>query len=143
MRIQIKDLTESQLEKICSSHECSNCPLKAVGKNDDLCGQRLLGVGIQDIVKFREKEIEVDMPILDKKEKEYLEAVLRPFKNRVDAVGKKCYGNYYHIWFSLIPIGKISLPWFYKTSKMYQGMELNRNYTLEELGLFQEEENEN
>ena len=135
MKVKIKDLTKSQFEKICNDHVCFNCPL-AVGKND-WCGQRFLDIGIQNIVKFTEKEIEVDMPILDKKEKEYLEGVLRPFKDKVAAVGKHQYGNYYFIWFSLNPIGKTSLPWFSKTEKMYQGMELNRDYTLKELGLFE------
>ena len=138
MNVKIKDLTKSQFGKICSEHKCFNCPLKAVGKNN-LCGLQLLGIGIQNIVNFGEKEIEVDMPILDTEEKKYLEAVLRPFKDRVDAVGKHCYDNYYYVWFSLVPVGTTTLPFFSKTSKMYQGMELDRRYTLKELGLFDEE----
>ena len=86
---------------------------------------------------YRVRQDENSHSILDKEEKEYLEAVLSPFKDKVAAVGKHQYGNYYFIWFFLNPIGKTSLPWFSKTSKMYQGMELNRDYTLKELGLFE------
>ena len=76
---------------------------------------------------------------LDDKEKEYLENVLKPFRDRVKYVDKlEAY------WvdngeFIFISLGDdihehISLPWFHKGS-MYKNMELGKEYSLKELGL--------
>ena len=78
--------------------------------------------------------------ILDKKEKEYLLGVIRPFQNRVKAITKCNYENYENeewIYFSLngeSGIDDFALPIFEKNT-MYKGMEVNTKYTLEELGL--------
>ena len=74
--------------------------------------------------------------ILDKEEKEYLEAVLRPFKDRVDTVIKRLDGESCFICFDGPYIKRACLPCFSKAKKMYQGMEPDTDYTLEELGLF-------
>lgn len=78
----------------------------------------------------------VEKEILDEEEKEYLSAVIRPFKDRVDYIAKQgCEKEYIKIelknenyweWFSL--------PYFEKDT-MYKGMELDKKYTLKELGL--------
>lgn len=76
--------------------------------------------------------------ILTQKEKEYLENFLRPFKDRVTTINKYRWGEsreYIRIWLSFNE--SISLPLFAKNT-MYKGMELNKEYTLEELGLFEE-----
>lgn len=72
--------------------------------------------------------------ILDKKEKKYLSAVIKPFKSRVAYI-KKVFFNSEKEWI-YISLGNdsISLPNFEKDT-MYKGMELDKNYTLEELGL--------
>lgn len=76
--------------------------------------------------------------ILDKEEKEYLEAVIRPFKDRVNFIMLTSLG---YDWQTFIKIDldkdSIELPLF-KLDTMYKGMELNKEYTLEELGLFKE-----
>lgn len=74
----------------------------------------------------------VEKEILDEKEKEYLSAVIRPFKDRIEFIAKrKMFDDY-------ICIGlndeAISLPYF-KKGTMYKGMELYKKYTLKELGL--------
>jgi hypothetical protein len=74
----------------------------------------------------------VEKEILDEKEKEYLSAVIRPFKDRIEFIAKrKMFDDY-------ICIGlndeAISLPYF-KKGTMYKGMELYKEYTLKELGL--------
>ena len=82
--------------------------------------------------------IKVEQPILDDVEKEYLSAVIKPFRNKVYAIAKYDDGvdNYYiqimikqNVYFEYI-----DLPYF-KKGTMYKGMELKKEYTLEELGI--------
>lgn len=86
-------------------------------------------------------------PVLNDVEKRYLEAVLMPFKNRVLYVAKVI-SNTSDKSFLEIRITSlfgenrregIFLPFFHP-KKMYLGMEENRRYTIEELGLFTDEE---
>lgn len=81
--------------------------------------------------------------ILDEKEKEYLSAVIKPFRDRVTYIKKVdtylgCNKNCEYIFGKLsnkdTVIDVFTLPWFPKGS-MYKGMELGKEYTLEELGL--------
>ena len=83
-------------------------------------------------------------PVLDDVEKRYLEAVLMPFKNRVLYVAKVIFTNsdkaFLEIriksFFGENDREGIFLPYFHP-KKMYVGMEENRRYTIEELGLFE------
>ncbi len=76
--------------------------------------------------------------ILDEKEKEYLSAVIKPFKNKVTSISKK--EDYTKKEYIRITLFKkqykedINLPDF-KTGKMYKNMEIDKKYTLKELGL--------
>lgn len=92
---------------------------------------------------------EIEQPILDEVEKRYLEGVLRPFKDRVEFIEKseqyiagKGYKEYITIAiFSNICYSNhdyMHMPFFDK-GIMYKGMELEKEYTLEELGLFEDE----
>jgi hypothetical protein len=78
--------------------------------------------------------------ILDKAEKEYLENLLRPFKSRIEYIGKFEFD--YCKSFLLVEM-KTLVDTFYlpnfETNKMYKGMEQGKNYTLKELGLFENE----
>lgn len=84
--------------------------------------------------------IKLPKPILTEKEKEYLSSVIKPFRDNVAAIVKR--GDYGYDNYSCIRIiveqnGNlewISLPIF-KTETMYNGMEIDKDYTLEELGL--------
>jgi len=74
-------------------------------------------------------------PILDEKEKEYLSAVIRPWKNKIGYIEKR-YGID-NEWIEIyLKKGNsyTNLPRF-KKGTMYKGMELDKEYTLEELGL--------
>lgn len=75
----------------------------------------------------------VKKPILDDIEKRYLSNVIKPFRNRVKYIAK-----YEDCGKELIYINleyeEISLPYF-EPNTMYKGMELDKGYTLEELGL--------
>ena len=81
--------------------------------------------------------------ILDEKEKEYLRAVIKPFRHRVKYIkkieayyGRNDNGENIFVRFRDKNGSEdcFSLPWFPKGS-MYRGMILNKEYTLEELGL--------
>lgn len=72
-------------------------------------------------------------PILDDKEKEYLGNVIRPFKDEVNALVKMAILKRKYICIKL-ENECVYLPYFNKDT-MYKNMELNTEYTLEELGL--------
>lgn len=78
--------------------------------------------------------------ILDEEEKRYLEGIIRPFRDIIISISKTTYcENEEYIHFETKnAINKFSLPNF-KKDTMYKGMELSKKYTLEELGLFEEE----
>lgn len=75
-------------------------------------------------------------PVLNEVEKAYLSAVIKPFRNRVDYIMKEeniCSSTeFIHIDLSGGDIA--DFPNF-KVGTMYKGMELDKSYTLEELGL--------
>lgn len=76
--------------------------------------------------------------ILDAKEKEYLSAVIKPFKNRVNNISKiKTINEFICIQLSGIyghTTEEVCLPYF-KKDTMYKGMYRGKKYTLKELGL--------
>lgn len=83
--------------------------------------------------------VKIPKPILDEKEKEYLSNVIKPFKDQIIAIAKRSanYGEFIDIMIDEGEIGdcgNIYLPYF-KPGKMYNGMKVNREYTLEQLGL--------
>lgn len=78
--------------------------------------------------------------ILDEVEKKYLETVLRPFKNKISVIEKvdiknsdnKCY-------LRVMLCDDIMLFPCFKKDEMYTGMAGNKQYTLKELGLWENE----
>lgn len=90
-------------------------------------------------IKFEVKKKE---PILDEEEKKYLSAVIKPFRDRVKYIEKidcRTDNNTSFINICMLHINKqeneiIYLP-FFKTNTMYKGMEEDKEYTLEELGI--------
>ena len=83
-------------------------------------------------------------PILDDAEREYLSAVIRPFRDDVKFIVKYkgCFSSMAYeeiaVWYRNKMRGDVYhsfiLPSFEKGT-MYKGVEVNRHYTLEELGL--------
>lgn len=78
-------------------------------------------------------------PILDEAEKRYLSAVIRPFKDQIISIYKEQFGfNHESIIIEYYDFDRsqstLCLPQFEKSS-MYAGMECDRKYTLEELGI--------
>lgn len=86
---------------------------------------------------FLNQEIEIETPdILDKEEKEYLRAVIKPFRNRVSYIIKftTAYDDLEYICIYLKNMQGFSLPSFKKYT-MYKGMKVNKAYILKELDL--------
>ena len=96
---------------------------------------------IDNLLNGEWEVVKLPKPILDEKEKEYLSAVIKPFRDKVISIA-----NFYEesIDKSFIEIEVkqnycnenqyISFPYFIKGT-MYKGMEEYKKYTLEELGL--------
>ena len=80
-----------------------------------------------------EKGYIVEKEILDEEEKEYLSAVIKPFRDKIEYIAKHGVNKEY-IDICIRNDSKIIFPYF-KSGTMYKGMELNKKYTLEELGL--------
>ena len=75
-------------------------------------------------------------PVLDEVEKDYLKSVIRPFRNRVNGFRKWFNGRDYQIIISLDNGDNLcQLPRFPLSSEMYIGMDSDKLYTLQELGL--------
>lgn len=80
--------------------------------------------------KWLEEEYVPD--ILTDKEKAYLSAVIKPFRERVECVRKMGFKKEFLKIY--LKNETISFPFFTKGT-MYKGMETDKAYTLEELGL--------
>lgn len=81
-------------------------------------------------------------PVLTDKEKEYLSAVIKPFRDRITYIAKVEEDIHWFYWIMIrVDIGFLNdyydfcLPPFEETSDMYKNMEVGKEYTLEELGL--------
>lgn len=77
-------------------------------------------------------------PILDEKEKEYLANVIKPFRDKVKYIVKSnCFIKDFisiFLYNDFKDIESIEFPYFQKDT-MYKNMKLDKEYTLEELGL--------
>lgn len=88
-------------------------------------------IGLDRLAKVDGSKVE----ILDKVEKRYLSAVIKPWRDRVILIAKTSFNMGKKERLSITINGDdIYLPEF-DPNTMYQGMELDRGYTLEELGL--------
>lgn len=115
----------------CLEILCGNCLFHS---SRDSCARRALDWLEQEHIE----------PILTDEEKQYLEAVIRPFKDRAKSVTKHPLRNDYawlYIDVACLAISAsdgFSLPAFGKNDA-YLGMKFDKKYTIEELGLFEDE----
>lgn len=151
---KLRDVTKEEFKDwknincLIGGINCSECPFYKVS-----CGLEVKDSWVfnKDVYsdKFLDQTIEVEAPdILDKEEKEYLTAVIKPFRNRVVDITKYNTGErneyqYIRICVESVNHSKpsgcyandcICLPSFCARTK-YINMEVNKNYKLEELGL--------
>ena len=93
-------------------------------------------ISIMTVLEGRAKIIKLPKPVLTDEEKEYLSYVIKPFREDVLNISKfksKVLKNKEVIGFET-PNGFMIFPPFEK-DKMYKNMELNKAYTLDDLGL--------
>lgn len=143
-KIKLRDLTEQQYKnwfnENCYGSKCASCPFNKVIcflenkdswiKNKDLYSD-----------KFLNQEIEIELELLTKEEKTYLENVLKPYKDRIIYIKKQTIGkNWAGINIKLESIiaeklyDLISLPVFEKDN-YYKNMVVYKEYTLKDLDL--------
>ena len=142
-KIKLKDLTEKQYETWCKENcdnmNCKNCPFYKVQCSlGEFCWVRNKDIYSN---KFLDQEIEIeiaDEPLLTPKEKEYLEGVIRPFKEVVDYIVKARdnYNMKEYIFIRICNGECISLPYF-NFNEYYKNLESEKEYTLKELGLLE------
>lgn len=124
---------KNELSKDFDTLDCQICALRKKGncKLGDHCDECRA-----ENIKWLCSEYKE--PILDDEEKEYLSAVIKPFRKDVEYIVKLPKFEwiqetiYIHIGRSWR--GNIELPTF-KKGAMYKGMKIDKRYTLEELGL--------
>ena len=99
------------------------------------------GLQENDIVKVErpvkyETVFERKEEILDEVEKRYLTEVIRPFRKRIQFIQKKKEKTEINPYIRIVCEDNDKLVFPYITDKtMYKGMEVNKKYTLKELGL--------
>ena len=77
----------------------------------------------------------MNIPVLDKEEKEYLSNMIKPFKDRINYIYKQEWDYEKEtICINYDGDDEVALPDF-KKGAMYKGMKLEEEYTLKELGL--------
>lgn len=119
-------------EPFMCGHNCVNC---ALFRPDGTCQTR----AFMNWLDGEHKE-----HVLTYEEKQYLENFIRPFKNRVKSITKRLYSNddaYIQLIVKSIyeqNYELMNLPLFVR-NKMYKDMELGKQYTLKDLGLFEDE----
>lgn len=113
-----------EIKKYCKNKDCMKCPFL---KNDGCMFIRN---------KRPDKWNLLQDQILDNKEKEYLKNIIKPFKNRVQRIVKykRIMKDKEYIEIVTNEDYPVMLPDF-DLNVMYKGMEKNKGYTLEELGL--------
>lgn len=75
-------------------------------------------------------------PILDDAERQYLSAVVKPFRCKIKGIEKqRNWSNSSERIYFHVKKGDMFYLLDFKLGTMYKGMKLNRKYTLEELGL--------
>lgn len=137
--IKLRDMTEKQYEtwrkENCMGANCNTCPfLRARCILGEFCW-----VKNKDIYsdKFLDQEIKIEIELLTPKEKEYLESVIRPFKDKVVSISKREFtSNINYISILIKDDYRINFPNFARNN-YYKNMILLEEYTLEDLGLFQ------
>lgn len=107
---------------------------------NDLGKEVLFTIDFDDIKNEHWEEYNED--ILNEKEKPYLESILKPYKDRVDFIMKEVIGDYYERIIICVSVKNksfknyIAFPYFNKGT-MYKGMEIDKKYTVNELGLYE------
>lgn len=134
---KLKDLTSEEFirwgkQKCHGLGSCEECLFQKV-----TCASNCCWVNNKDLYsnKFLDQEIEIEVDdVLTEKEKEYLSAVIKPFKNEIKYIQKKNTSRIEYLYFHLGDSRSFFLPYFIPDT-MYRKMLTKKRYTVEELGL--------
>lgn len=128
--IKIKDVREVNI-------------LGEIGSNEKIISFKGTLYELKDVEEYAQllesKKVSIvyqaEVDILDKEEKRYLSNLIRPFRDKVTKISKiDCTFGRSFIQIEIEDDDDIDLPIFERHS-MYKGMESDKGYTLEELGL--------
>lgn len=157
--IKLRDMTVEQYQdylnnRCAGGDNCSNCVFAMVNCQDPECNCSWINNKDFYSKKFLDQEVEIRMPdILIKEEKEYLANVIKPFKDKVISISKKQTANVINLGLggAVCRLGyyiniQVKDDFFtngfqnielvrFEENTMYQGMKIDKQYTLEELGL--------
>lgn len=112
----------------------------AMFEADPLCRDFYLFKHMFKGVTWENSPICFRQPVLDKVERRYLKTVFRPFHKKIISVYKQLTNDEMRecLFANLEPLANfgdyMAFPMF-EAGTMYKNMELNKNYTLEELGI--------
>ena len=145
---KLRDVTSLEFMKWkkenCVKIKCNDCVFEGINCSKSINGCYYMWIKNKDkySLEFLNQEIEFEvLDILDDIEKKYLKAVIKPFKDRVKCIvkTKSFEPNAYFLQIYLKNFFEtdeiINFPYFKPESNMYSNMELDKKYTLEELGL--------
>lgn len=92
---------------------------------------------IMPVLEGRAEIIKLPKPVLTQDEKMYLQSVIEPFRNNVKSISKYPFFTEMEEYLGITFHKSIYNMYFpsFAGGSMYQGMQLNKEYTLEELGL--------
>ena len=133
-KIKLRDMTRKQRDELCTKFSvCSSCPFDGDKHGFRGCISRAVNEVLPD--KFLNQEIEIEAPdILTPEEKEYLEAVIKPFRSWVKSIGKiHCELDDERLVIAINHYPAITIP---TTNYLrFEGITQDDSFTLEELGL--------
>ena len=142
MKIKLRDLTEEQYKEwkeqnCCEKISCEECIFNFV---NCICGYQKCWIKNKDLFndKFLDQEVEIEIknkPILTDKEKEYLSAVIKPFRDRIMWIMKHDFLSTNNQFIVIQMTNDTFLLPLFEENKYYKNMEVDKEYTLEELGL--------
>lgn len=141
---------EFEFTKIPNPNPCIlKVRVRDFSKNFNIDNGVLEGMVLGQTYMLKDLGLYASKDILSDKEKEYLSAVIKPFKDRVCYI-RKDMGDNVHVQYINIKSKRydydedyvdendvyeyVALPYF-KKDTMYVNMEVNKNYTLKDLGL--------
>ena len=105
-------------------------------KNFNIENGVLEGMVLGQTYMLKDLGLDVNEGILSDKEKEYLSAVIKPFRDEVEFIMKNYVDDIKKEYIEIAIKDEVSILFpYFKKSTMYAGMEEGREYTLEELGL--------
>ena len=127
---------EFEFTKMPNTNPCIlKVRVRDFSKNFNIENGVLEGMVLGKAYTLKDLGLDVNEDILSDKEKEYLSAVIKPFRDKVKYIKKYAdESDYEYIVIAFVNYERLMFPSFKKRT-MYVGMEKNKKYTLEELGL--------